>query len=64
MIKTIIDSYTYSSQRTLNNKSPNQFFEDNDEHMVNLVIYGSVHIQQIYKSVTFDTGQSEGQTMR
>jgi hypothetical protein len=30
-MKSIIDTYNNNSHRTLNNKSPNQVFKDNDD---------------------------------
>jgi hypothetical protein len=54
-MKTIIDTYYNSSHRTLNNKTPNQVFKDNDDQMVRH-INDSVHNQQVYKSVPFDSG--------
>jgi hypothetical protein len=55
-MKTIIDTYNNSSHRTLNNKTPNQVFKDNDNQMTRH-INDSVHNQQVYKSVPFDSGQ-------
>ena len=55
VMKTIIDTYNNSSHRTLNNKTPNQVFKDNDDQMVRH-INDSAHNQQVYKSVPFDTG--------
>ena len=54
-MKTIIDTYNNSSHRTLNNKSPNQVFKDNDDQMARH-LNDSLHNQQIYKSVPFDDG--------
>jgi hypothetical protein len=56
VMKTIIDTYNNSSHRTLNNKTPNQVFKDNDNQMTRH-INDSVHNQQVYKSVPFDSGQ-------
>ena len=55
VMKTIIDTYNNSSHRTLNNKSPNQVFKDNDDQMARH-LNDSLHNQQIYKSVPFDDG--------
>ena len=53
-MKTIIETYQNSSHRTLNNKSPNQVFKDNDDQMRHL--NDGAHNQQVYKSVPFDSG--------
>ena len=55
VMKTIIDTYNNSNHRTLNNKSPNQVFKDNDDQMARH-LNDSLHNQQIYKSVPFDDG--------
>ncbi len=52
-MKSIID--TYNSHRTLNNKSPNQVFQDNDDQITKH-LNDSVHNQQVYTTVPFDTG--------
>jgi hypothetical protein len=54
-MKSIIDTYNSNSHRTLNNKSPNQVFKDNDDQMTRH-INDSLHNQQVYKSVPFDAG--------
>ncbi len=51
-MKTIIETYNNSSHRTLNHKSPNQVFKDNDDQMTRH-LYGIVHNQQVYNSVPF-----------
>ena len=56
VIATVIATYNSSSHRTLNNKSPNQVFKDNDDQVVRH-INDSAHNQQVYKSVPFDSGQ-------
>ena len=55
VMKTVIDTYNNSNHRTLNNKSPNQVFKDNDDQMARH-LNDSLHNQQIYKSVPFDDG--------
>ncbi len=58
IIKTIIDTYTSCNYITLNNKTPNQVFEDNDDqqerHMNDSL---SLHNQRTYQSVPFEEGQ-------
>ena len=54
-MKTIVDTYNNSSHRTLNNKTPNQVFEDNDDQIARH-LNDSLHNQQIYKSVPFNDG--------
>ena len=56
VIATVIATYNSSSHRTLNNKSPNQVFKDNDDQVVRH-INDSAHNQQVYKSVPFESGQ-------
>ncbi len=53
-MKSIIDTYN-NSHRTLDNKASNQVFKDNDDQMTRH-INDSVRNQQVYKTVTFDTG--------
>jgi hypothetical protein len=55
VMKSIIDTYSSNSHRTLNNKSPNQVFKDNDDQMTRHII-DSLHNQQVYKSDPFDSG--------
>ncbi len=55
MIKSIIDTYNNNSHRTLGNKTPNQVFKDNDDQMTRH-INDSVHNQQVYTTVPFNTG--------
>ena len=55
VIATVIATYNSSSHRTLNNKSPNQVFKDNDDQVVRH-INDSAHNQQVYKTVPFDDG--------
>jgi hypothetical protein len=54
-MKSIIDTYNSNSHRTLNNKSPNQVFKDNEDQTTRY-LNDSVHNQQVYKSVAFDAG--------
>ena len=55
VMKSIIDTYNSNSHRTLYNKTPNQVFKDNDDQITRH-LNDSVHNQQVYKSVPFDTG--------
>jgi hypothetical protein len=55
VMKSIIDTYNSNGHRTLNNKSPNQVFKDNDDQITRH-IHDSLHNQQVYKTVPFDTG--------
>ena len=55
VMKTIIDTYNNSSHRTLNNKTPNEVFKDNDDQIARHIT-DKVHNQRIYKSVPFDDG--------
>ncbi len=54
-MKSIIDTYNNNSHSTLDNKSPNQVFKDNDDQITRH-LNDSVHNQQVYKTVPFDTG--------
>ncbi len=54
-MKTIVQTLNNSSHRTLNNKTPNQVFKDNDDQIASH-LNDSLHNQQIYKSVPFDDG--------
>jgi hypothetical protein len=56
VMKTIVETYNTSSHRTLNNKTPNQVFNDNENQMTRH-LKDSAHNQQIYKSVPFEDGQ-------
>jgi hypothetical protein len=57
-MKTVIDTYNSSSHRTLNNKSPNQVFKDNDDQLARHVTDSiMMHNQRIYQSVQFEEGQ-------
>ena len=55
VIKSIINTYNNNSHRTLDDKTPNQVFKDNDDQMTRH-LNDSVHNQQVYKTVPFDTG--------
>jgi hypothetical protein len=55
VMKTIIDTYNNNNHRTLNNKTPNQIFKDNDDQIARH-LNDSLHNQQIYKSVPFNDG--------
>jgi hypothetical protein len=54
-MKSIIDTYNSDSHRTLENNTPNQVFKEHDDQMARHV-NDSVHNQQVYKTVPFDTG--------
>ena len=54
-MKSIIDTYNNNNHRTLDNKTPNQVFKDNDDQIARH-LNDSVHNQKVYKSVPFDTG--------
>jgi hypothetical protein len=54
-MKSIINTYHSNSHRTLDNKTPNQVFKDNDDQTARH-INDSVQNQQAYKIVPFDTG--------
>ena len=55
VMKSIIDTYNNNNHRTLDNKTPNQVFKDNDDQIARH-LNDSVHNQNVYKSVPFDTG--------
>jgi hypothetical protein len=55
VMKSIIDTYNSNSHRTLDNKSPNQVFKDNDDQITRH-LNDSVHNQQVYKTVPFNSG--------
>jgi hypothetical protein len=55
-MKTSVETYNSSSHRTLNNKTPNEVFKDNDNLMTRH-LNDSAHNQQIYKSVPFEDDQ-------
>jgi hypothetical protein len=52
---TIIDTYNSNSHRTLGNKTPNQVFKDNHDQITSH-LNDSVHNQQVYKTVPFNSG--------
>jgi hypothetical protein len=54
-MKTIIDTNNSNSHRTLDNKTPNQVFKDNDDQITRH-LNDSVHNQQVYKTVPFNSG--------
>jgi hypothetical protein len=60
-MKSIIDTYNNNNNnnnnnnRTLDNKTPNQVFKDSDDQITRH-LNDSVHNQQVYKTVPFDTG--------
>ncbi len=55
VVSSVIDTYNNSSHRTLNNKTPNQVFKDNDD-LIARHLNDSLHNQQIYKSVPLNDG--------
>jgi hypothetical protein len=55
VMKSIIDTYNSNSHRTLDNKTPNQVFKDNDDQIARH-LNDSVHNQQVYKTVPFNSG--------
>jgi len=55
VMKSIIDTYNNNSHRTLDNKTPNQVFKDNDDQITRH-LNDSVHNQQVYKTVPFNSG--------
>ena len=55
VMKTIIDTYNNSSHRTLNNKTPNEVFKDNDDQIARH-LNDSAHNQRVYQSVPFNDG--------
>ena len=52
VMKSIIDTYNNNSHRTLDNKTPNQVFKDNDDQITRH-LNDSVHNQEVYKTVPF-----------
>jgi hypothetical protein len=54
-MKSIIDTYNNNSHRTLDNKTPNQVFKDNEDQITRHLNH-SVHNQQVYKTVPFNSG--------
>jgi hypothetical protein len=55
LMKSIIDTYNSNSHRTLDNTISNQVFKDNDDQITRH-INDSVHNQQVYNTVPYDTG--------
>ncbi len=53
--KSITDTYNSNSHRTLDNKTPNQVFKDNDDQITRH-LNDSVHNQQVQKTVPFNSG--------
>ncbi len=54
-MKSIVDICNSKSHRTLDDKPPNQVFKDDDDQITRH-LNDSVHNQQVYKTVPFDTG--------
>ena len=52
VVATIIATYNSDNHRTLNNKTPNQVFKDNDDQMARH-LNDTVHNHAIYKTVPF-----------
>ncbi len=55
VVSSVIDTYNNNSHRTLNNKTPNEVFKDNDDQLARY-LNDSAHNQTIYKSVPFNDG--------
>ena len=55
VVATIITTYNNDNHRTLNNKTPNQVFKDNDDQMARH-LNDTVHNHEIYKTVPFNSG--------
>ena len=53
VVATIIGTYNNDNHRTLNNKTPNQEFKDNDNQIARY-LNDSVHNQHIYKTIPFN----------
>ena len=53
VVATIIGTYNNDNHRTLNNKTPNQVFKDNDNQIARY-LNDSVHNQHIYKTIPFN----------
>ncbi len=52
VIKSIIETYNNNSHRTLDNKTPNEVYKDNDDQMTRHN-YESIHNPNFYKTVPF-----------
>ena len=52
VVATIIATYNNDNHRTLNNKTPNEVFKDND-NQISRYLNDSVHNQKVYKTVPF-----------
>ncbi len=55
VMKSMIYTCNSNSHRTLDNKTPNQVFKDDDDQMTRH-INDSVHNQQVYKTVPLIQG--------
>jgi hypothetical protein len=55
VVASVIDTYNNDSHRTLDNKTPNEVFKDNDDQIARH-LNDSMHNQAIYKSVSFNDG--------
>ena len=53
VVATIIGTYNNDNHRTLDNKTPNQVFKDNDNQIARY-LNDSVHNQHIYKTIPFN----------
>ena len=53
VVATIIGTYNNDNHRTLNNKTPDQVFKDNDNQIARY-LNDSVHNQHIYKTIPFN----------
>ena len=52
VVATIITTYNNDNHRTLNNKTPNQVFKDNDNQIARH-LNDTVHNEQVYKTIPF-----------
>ena len=52
VVATIIATYNNDNHRTLNNKTPNQVFKDNDNQIARH-LNDTVHNEQVYKTIPF-----------
>ena len=57
VMKTVINTYNNNSNRALNNKTPNQVFENNDDQIARHIA-DKAHNQSVYKSVPFKEGDN------
>ena len=55
VMKTVIETYNDSSHRGLKNKTPNEVYNNHDNQLARH-LNDSVHNQQVYKTVPFNSG--------